>query len=403
MKKILLCGALFIATYGRSQNVFPTAAGTNVGIGTGATAPSTRLQVTSATAGTSGVRLTNLTSSTTATTGNGKALSVDASGNIILTPTLNTISNVYSSDGVLSANRTMTMNGKNLTVNPSTANSQFFINGTSGKVGIGTITPKAFLDINGLTNGQIFADNVEQINKTIVLNVGSLVTSSDPSSAGNRLLTFFDMPTSNLISSPRTFFNIEDRNDNNRFRHFAITGESSFFQLNDRAQKQVFQVYEDGEFVQLNMPKVDSHIIIGGAEAFPIAHQFWVKSGTSKFEKDVYMDTNLGIGTTSFVDGADVYRLAVKGAIRADRVKVYTTWADFVFEDKYKLPTIQEVEKQIKSKGHLKDIPSAKEVEKSGIELGEMNKLLLQKIEEMTLYIIDLNKRLGIMEKKTKN
>jgi hypothetical protein len=110
----------------------------------------------------------------------------------------------------------------------------------------------------------------------------------------------------------------------------------------------------------------------------------------------------LGIGTSNFVDGADIYRLAVKGAIRADRVKVYTTWADFVFEKDYNLSTLEEVEKHIQENGHLKDIPSAKEVEENGIELGEMNKKLLQKIEELTLYILKINKELQEVKSELK-
>jgi hypothetical protein len=69
-------------------------------------------------------------------------------------------------------------------------------------------------------------------------------------------------------------------------------------------------------------------------------------------------------------------------------------WSDFVFFDNYKLPTLEEVEKHIKEKGHLKNIPSAKEVEENGILLGEMNSKLLQKIEELTLYTIQQEKDL---------
>lgn len=67
-------------------------------------------------------------------------------------------------------------------------------------------------------------------------------------------------------------------------------------------------------------------------------------------------------------------------------------WSDFVFNDDYDLPTLQEVEKHIREKGHLKNIPSAKEVEENGIQLGEMNAKLLPKIEELTLYILDIKK-----------
>ncbi len=107
-----------------------------------------------------------------------------------------------------------------------------------------------------------------------------------------------------------------------------------------------------------------------------------------------------GIGTSTFVDGADTYHLSVNGKIRAHAVKVYTSWADYVFEDDYVLPTLKEVEEYIIKNGHLKDIPSAKTVEEEGIDVGEMNKLLLQKIEELTLYTIQLKKEID--ELKTK-
>lgn len=87
-----------------------------------------------------------------------------------------------------------------------------------------------------------------------------------------------------------------------------------------------------------------------------------------------------------------VYNLAVNGNIRAKEIKVETGWADFVFAKDYPLPTLLETEKHIKEKGHLPGIPSAAEVEKNGIELGDMNKKLLQKIEELTLYLIEQNK-----------
>ena len=62
------------------------------------------------------------------------------------------------------------------------------------------------------------------------------------------------------------------------------------------------------------------------------------------------------------------------------------------FEDKYKLSPLNEVEKFIKRNGHLPGIPSAAEVEKEGVELGSMDAKLLQKIEELTLYMIELKK-----------
>lgn len=100
---------------------------------------------------------------------------------------------------------------------------------------------------------------------------------------------------------------------------------------------------------------------------------------------------NVGIGTSD----PGTWKLAVNGMVRAKEVKVETSWSDFVFEGAYDLPSLQEVEKHIKEKGHLKDIPSAEEVSENGIFLGEMDAKLLQKIEELTLYIISQEKRIN--------
>ncbi|WP_192350826.1 hypothetical protein [Algoriphagus sp. Y33] len=104
---------------------------------------------------------------------------------------------------------------------------------------------------------------------------------------------------------------------------------------------------------------------------------------------------SVGIGTLALGS----YMLAVNGRIRAKEIKVETGWSDFVFNGNYVLPTLAEVEAHIKEKGHLKDIPSAEEVAENGIFLGEMDSKLLQKIEELTLYIIEQNKRIENLEK----
>jgi len=112
----------------------------------------------------------------------------------------------------------------------------------------------------------------------------------------------------------------------------------------------------------------------------------------------VNITESLGIGTP----GSDSWKLAVNGKIKAKEIKVETGWADFVFYDTYMLPSLEEVEDHIKKNGHLKNIPSADEVEKNGILLGEMNAKLLQKIEELTLYLIQQNKEMKVLKERIK-
>ncbi len=110
-----------------------------------------------------------------------------------------------------------------------------------------------------------------------------------------------------------------------------------------------------------------------------------VKSGKTRLYID--REGKIGIGTTS-----PDYNLDVAGIIRAEEIKVEAQTADFVFEEDYNLKDLSEVESFILTNKHLPDIPSAKEMEASGVNLAEMNKLLLQKVEELTLYTIKQNK-----------
>ncbi|KFF74822.1 hypothetical protein HX13_12530 [Chryseobacterium sp. P1-3] len=112
------------------------------------------------------------------------------------------------------------------------------------------------------------------------------------------------------------------------------------------------------------------------------------------------IDSNgkIGIGTKNLsCTDCSNYRLFVKDGIKTEKVKVEVAsangWADYVFRPDYKLLKLEDVEKHIHEKGHLPNIPSADEVVKKGLDLAEMDARLLEKIEELTLYTIDLNKK----------
>jgi hypothetical protein len=106
----------------------------------------------------------------------------------------------------------------------------------------------------------------------------------------------------------------------------------------------------------------------------------------------------VGIGTTS----PGSFKLAVEGKIGAREVKVtLASWADYVFNKEYKLMSLASLEEFIKKNNHLPNIPSAQEVkENGGIDLGDMNRRLLEKIEELTLHVIELNKEVQQLKKE---
>nr|WP_320120080.1 hypothetical protein [uncultured Marinifilum sp.] len=122
--------------------------------------------------------------------------------------------------------------------------------------------------------------------------------------------------------------------------------------------------------------------------------------GLSNFNHVMRLNVNgnVGIGTKNTYG----YKLAVKGSMAASEIKVLdvSSWTDFVFEDNYQLRSLSEVKEFIEENKHLPDIPSEKQVQEEGISVGEMNAKLLQKIEELTLYLIDQNKKIEDLQKE---
>jgi hypothetical protein len=105
---------------------------------------------------------------------------------------------------------------------------------------------------------------------------------------------------------------------------------------------------------------------------------------------------NVGMGTLNPTE-----KLTVNGRIRAKEVLVESTgWSDHVFAKDYKLVPLSEVEHHIESEGHLPGVPSAQEVAEKGISIGEMQAVLLAKVEELTLCVIELKKENYELRKK---
>jgi len=127
---------------------------------------------------------------------------------------------------------------------------------------------------------------------------------------------------------------------------------------------------------------------------------FWKPAGSNNFG-NYYMfiadNGRVGIGLDpDELTTPEEYRLYVAQGILTERVKVAlrhtTDWADYVFKNDYKLLTLGEVDAFIKKYGHLPGVPSAEEVKEKGIDVATMDAKLLEKIEELTLYMIELKK-----------
>ncbi len=116
----------------------------------------------------------------------------------------------------------------------------------------------------------------------------------------------------------------------------------------------------------------------------------------------LFMQNNGGtvqIGNTPVPTG---YTLSVAGKAICTELRVQLTgaWPDYVFDEKYKLPDFNTLRNYIKENKHLPNIPAAKDMEKSGMEVGDMQRRMMEKIEELTLYVLELEKKVSALEKK---
>jgi hypothetical protein len=146
------------------------------------------------------------------------------------------------------------------------------------------------------------------------------------------------------------------------------------------------QVRNNGSASHMYLQNLGGNVFIGDATNFNSSHRLGV-------DGNAVILGAVRIGETVTPGG---YKLAVDGkAICTELlVRLVPNWPDYVFNKQYKLRGIDEVENFIKKNNHLPGIPSAKEIESTGVNVGEMQKLQMEKIEELTLYIIELKKEI---------
>jgi len=112
-------------------------------------------------------------------------------------------------------------------------------------------------------------------------------------------------------------------------------------------------------------------------------------------------DGTVGMGTSE----THGYKLAIAGKVLCEelKVKLVADWPDYVLDKKYNIPSLNEVEQFIIENNTLPDVPSAKVVREEGISVGEMNAILLKKVEELTLYVIAMEKEIEQLKAQNKN
>ncbi|WP_025739439.1 autotransporter outer membrane beta-barrel domain-containing protein [Aquimarina pacifica] len=311
---------------------------------------------------------------------------------------------------------------------------------TSGKIGIGTITPSAELDIqNGSmviggthkdfifhtqhwtdTSNRLFIapknNNEWDWSKQLVYHdngdfevngkLSALHGIFDSSSRGDdgwipvsigreydtdrRTFEFVVAPTD--TGSGYTSFGITDQSKILRY-DFVSKNTHTWIDLDNHNNQHFFKVSSADDLTYIHMPLPKSRIVIGeyGGYLADKGYNLVVKGGPAMIEDAIYTNGHIGIGTTD----TQGYELAVNGSIHSQEVVVdLEGWPDYVFKKEYDLPTLQQVEEHIIEKGHLINIPSETEVLEKGIKLGEINSKLLEKIEELTLYTIDQEKKI---------
>ena len=185
-------------------------------------------------------------------------------------------------------------------------------------------------------------------------------------------------------------------NGSAEWKELDVGGGDSYWDENDG------NIYYEGGYVGIGTDDPCYPLEVYGDAVFD--NRITVES-TSEFFDDAgfygsktFFTGSVGIGTQN-----PQSKLAVNGTITAKEIEVQLTgWPDFVFADNYKLMPLNKLEKHIKKEKSLPGIPKNKEVIKEGVLVGEMQAKLLEKVEELTLYVIELNKEVGDLRKENK-
>ncbi len=253
----------------------------------------------------------------------------------------------------------------------------------NGNIGIGTTTPITTLDISGDLNvrGGAFVKNGLQIGYDQVQALGKISFHSSHKTPGDQ---YFTGLTYNNSSAK---FRLENSSVSNVDIQFGSEGNY---------QTLAFQSVEWNESQKRKIPTTRMAIKGGtgfvGIGVINPSEKLWV-SGNAVISNRVAINAPINSN----------YHLTVGGTIKAeDMILNLENWADYVLEKNYPLLPIKDVDTFIKINKHLPGVPSEKELKASGLSLAKMQTIQMKKIEELTLYIIQLESRIQALEEARK-
>lgn len=270
-----------------------------------------------------------------------------------------------------------------------------------GYVGIGTPRPTNKLDIrgnvtidNGTTGAAIFTGTgTAELNRYLtVLNSTGFTTPSGVKAGGI------------LVANDYTYAN-PGKSDLIVKGNVGVGTANATSKLDVRGNITMETGQSATIFTGLETKELNRYLLLINSAGFPSgsglkAGGILIADGyayANPGKNDLVVKGSISVGTTS----SQGHKLAVNGTIRAKEIKVESTnWPDYVFGENYDLRSLSEVEQFVKANKHLPGIPDQKQIEKEGINLGEMNRRLLEKVEELTLHLIDEQKARLVIEQE---
>jgi hypothetical protein len=306
---------------------------------------------------------------------------------------------------------------------------------TSGSIGIGTTSPSTPLEVKIAANnsntikasGFDLTYDANRINGTPIINSQIGVGGVGYDMGGLTYLNDGNLYGMGLTSQQKLVVNYGQATGVKYFRFLSPNTNLANFALEiatrDPATQSPYWAYKGGaDVIAWNQP-----LNLGSYSSYPV--RIYADGGNANKVADIYVyNSQIGIGTETpnsnarldvngniyssgkvyigLADGTTTskitnYSLAVNGTAIFTKaiVKLNSGWPDFVFHKEYKLPSLEGIEEFIRIYKHLPDVPSAGEIEKNGLDLGDNQVLLLKKIEELTLIIIDQNKAFNKLKK----